>query len=199
MRTAEISVNARGMMAPSEAGTRWRVVATKYPLGVGLLAGFLATHFGTISGYWYHGLGLPVQDFPRINGYLFFRAVYGADPEAIFAVSDVVRFLSGWTFHIFTGVVFAFLFVIAIHPWLPWRDTVLGNLGKALVWGAVLATLSALWLGPALLPEFDLGFFSWNLGWKGVFAIYFWHGVWAVILGLIYNPLPADEYREMAV
>jgi len=68
-----------------------------------------------------------------------------------------------------------------------------GNLAKALLWGLVLATISALWWTPALFPEFHAGFFSSNLGWKTVVGIYLWHVIWAVHVALIYNPLPAEE------
>ena len=96
-----------------------------------------------------------------------------------------------------TGVVFAVVYVTAIRPKLPWSNSARGNLAKALLWGLVLATISALWWTPALFPEFHAGFFSSNLGWKTVVGIYLWHVVWAAHLGVIYNPLPAEE-REVA-
>ncbi len=128
------------------------------------------------------------------------------DPGDVFAVSDVFRLTAGWISHSFTGVVFALVFVIAIHPNLPWRNSALGNLGKALVWGLVLATVSAVWWVPALFPEFHLGFFSWDVtraiapayaAWQGPAAILVWHLIWGLNLGLIYNPLPADELEAL--
>jgi hypothetical protein len=163
-----------------------------------VLAGIIATHIVTVTGYWYHGIGLPNLDFPRFNGYLLFRAELGNDPAVVTAVSSTVRLVLGWIVHTFTGVVWALTYVIAIHPRLPWRNTTAGNLGKAMVWGGILATLSALWWVPVLFPEFGLGFFSWNFaGFKGVVAIYLWHAIYAANLSLIYNPLPADEFEAM--
>jgi hypothetical protein len=162
-----------------------------------VFAGILATHIATITGYWYHGIGLPDLDWPRFNGYLLLRAgvlsAGGEVPADVFAAPDTTRLLLGWAAHTVTGVVFAAVFVMAIRPLLPWRNTVLGNAAKALVWGAVLATISAIWWTPELFPEFNAGFFSNHLGWKTVFGIYLWHFVWAVNLGLIYSPLPASE------
>src|SRR2546430_14707118 len=66
-------------------------------------------------------------------------------------------------------------------------------MAKALVFGLVLATISAAWWTPKLLPEFQAGFFSSNLGWKTVLGIYLWHIVWSVHLAVIYNPLPAER------
>jgi hypothetical protein len=186
-------MSARATTA-ADPGTRWRELATRHPLAVAVLAGILATHIATITGYWYHGVGLPDLDWPRFNGYLLFRAALGDDPATVFAVSDIARLVLGWIAHSITGVVFAVVYVVGIHPALPWRDTTAGNLAKALLWGLVLATISALWWAPELFPEFQLGFFTWDLaGWKGVFGIYLWHVIWAVNLGLLYNPLPADE------
>jgi hypothetical protein len=48
----------------------------------------------------------------------------------------------------------------------------------------------------ALRPLLPWGFFSNHLGGKTVFGIYLWHFVWGVNLGLIYNPLPANEINE---
>jgi hypothetical protein len=173
---------------------RWRMLANNRPIAVAVLAGIIATHIATIFGFWFHGLGLPNLDWPRFNGYLLFRAALGNDPAVVTAVPDGLRLILGWIAHSFTGVVFALVFAVGIHPRLPWRNTTGGNMGKALVWGGVLATLSALWWAPVLFPEFGLGFFTWNLdGFKGVLAIYLWHAIWAVHLGLIYNPLPDGE------
>lgn len=175
----------------------WRELVSTHRLGMAVLAGLLATHIATITGYWYHGIGLPDLDWPRFNGYLLVRAgvlsAGGKVPADVFAAPDTTRLLLGWVAHTFTGVVLAVVFVMVIHPRLPWRNTPLGNLAKALTWGLVLATISALWWTPELFPEFNAGFFTNNLGWKTVFGIYVWHVVWAVHVGLIYNPLSGQE------
>jgi len=175
----------------------WRELASTHPLSMAVLAGIVATHIATITGFWYHGIGLPDLDWPRFNGYLLVRAgVLGAGgkvPAGVFATADTTRLLLGWAAQTLTGVVFTVLYVTAIRPKLPWSNSARGNMAKALVWGLVLATISALWWTPALFPEFHAGFFSSNLGWKTVVGIYLWHVVWALHLGMIYNPLPAEE------
>jgi len=175
----------------------WRELASTHPLGMAILAGIVATHIATITGYWYHGIGLPDLDWPRFNGYLLLRsgvlAAGGKVPAGVFATPDTTRLLLGWVAQTLTGVVFAVVYVTAIRPKLPWSNSARGNLAKALLWGLVLATISALWWTPALFPEFHTGFFTSNLGWKTVVGIYLWHVVWALHLGVIYNPLSAEE------
>ena len=83
--------------------------------------------------------------------------------------------------------------VIQILPVLPLKNTILGNLGKAMIWGGILAVLSALLWVPRNFPEFHPGFFTNNLGWKTVIGIFIWHLVYAVHLGALYNPLSETE------
>jgi hypothetical protein len=172
------------------------MLANERPLAVAVAAGFIATHVATIFGFWFHGIGLVDLDFPRFNGYLLFRAEIGDDAAAIFQVASGLRLILGWIVHTFTGIAWALVFAIVIQPRLAWKS----NLAKAFLWGAILATLSALWWVPVLFPEFQLGFFSWNLdGFLGVVAIYLWHFIYAANLGLIYNPLSEDEMaKQMA-
>jgi len=182
-------------MSTATGSTRWRLLSNEKPLAVAIAAGVLATHIATIFGYWFHGIGLVNLDFPRFNAYLLYRAELGAEPNAIFdAASSTSRLLTGWGVHLFTGVVWAILYVAVIHPLLG----KMANVVKALIWGAILATISALWWVPVLFNEFDLGAFSWNLdAFWGVVAIYLWHGIYAVNLALIYNPLSEDELAEL--
>jgi hypothetical protein len=118
------------------------------------------------------------------------------DVAAIFAnVSSTTRLVLGWVVHLFTGVVFAMTYVVAIHPRLTWRNTSAGNLSKALIWGAILATVSGFWWIPVLFSAIDPGIFAQNffgLG-KGIIAVYLWHFIWAANLALFYNPLNPDE------
>jgi hypothetical protein len=77
-----------------------------------------------------------------------------------------------------------------------------GNVAKAILFGLVLATLSAAWWVPQLFNQVfqtDLGWFSQKLGtllgtpaWKPIVGIYLWHIIYGLNLGLIYNPLPAE-------
>lgn len=184
------------MITPDHS-TRWRLLSSEKPLAVGVVAGILATHVATIFGYWFHGIGLVNLDFPRFNAYLLYRAELGEDPAAIFeTASSTIRLILGWSVHLFTGVVWALIYVALIHPLLG----KMANMAKALIWGAILATISALWWVPVLFPEFDLGAFSWNLdGFWGIVAIYVWHGIYAVTLALIYNPLGEDELAAAGI
>ncbi len=187
-------MSTREMTANS--ATRWRLVATRKPLAMALVAGILATHIATITGYWFHGIGLRDLDFPTFNGYLLFRPEMGSEGFAVMAVPLPLRLVLGWIAHLFTGVAFAMVYAILIQPMLKWRS----NMMKALAWGAVLAIISGLWWVPVLFPEFDLGFASWNFdGWKGVLAIFLWHAIWAVNLALFYNPLSDEELAAISV
>lgn len=159
---------------------------------------------------WMHRIGLPLVDWPRFNGYLIFRAAVGGgvdvDARAVFAVSDVFRLTAGWIAHSLTGVVFALVLVIAIHPNLPWRNSALGNLGKALVWGLVLANRQCPVVGSRALPRVPPRLPSWDVtraiapayaAWQGPAAIFVWHLIWGLNLGLIYNSVPADELEAL--
>jgi len=177
-------------MIAANTTTRWRLLANERPLVMALVAGLAATHIATITGYWFHGIGLADLQFPQFNGYLLFRPELGAE-FGVFEISPTIRLVTGWIVHTFTGVVWALVYAVVVLPMLKWKN----NMSKALLWGAILATISALWWVPELFPEFDLGFFSWNFddGFLGVVAIYLWHGIYAVNLGLFYNPMSEAE------
>ncbi len=185
----------------TDSATRWRLLATTRPLAMALVAGVLATHIATVFGFWFHGIfGLPNLDFPRFNAYLLFKPDI-ADMAAIFeATTSTSRLVIGWIVHLFTGVVWALVYAILVHPLLRWRNTTLGNLGKAVVWGVVLALISGLWWVPVLFPDFSPGMFGetlFGLG-EGIVAIVLWHLIWAVNLALFYNPLPDDEAAALS-
>jgi len=42
-------------------------------------------------------------------------------------------------------------------------------------------------------PGAHVGFFSHNLGWKLILAVYLWHCVYGLNLGMIYNPPAGDN------
>jgi hypothetical protein len=148
-----------------------------------LLAGLVATHLATVAGYFMPGIGLPQLDWNRING-----AIY--TPKA----SPDTQFLSGGIFHYVNGIVFTAVFVVAIHPLLRWASTPLGNTVKGLFFGTVLATVSCVFMIPRVFfPHAHVGFFSHHLGWKMILAVYVWHWVYGLHLGLIYNPLPGNR------
>ena len=47
---------------------RWRAYAAAHPVGSSLLAGAVATQFATVFGIWFKGFGLPVLNWPTVNG-----------------------------------------------------------------------------------------------------------------------------------
>src|SRR5207249_358083 len=119
----------------------------------------------------------------RVNGQIY-------TPKA----SADVQFLSGGIFHYVDGIVFTVLFVIAIHPLLPWQSTPVGNALKGLFFGTILATISCAFMTPRVyFPLLDVGFFSYKLGWKTILAVYVWHWVYGLHLGIVYNPLDENE------
>jgi hypothetical protein len=164
----------------------WRESVARHRLAFALLAAFVATHIATVSGYWYKIIGIPVLGWPQFNGILLM-----GHPGS--STDGAEQFWAGTVYHLLTGICFGLIFVFLIHPLLPIRNTVVGNVVKALIWGLVLATLSALLWVPRNFPEFDPGFFTNNLGWRTVLGIYIWHLVYGLHLGAFYNPLPAGE------
>jgi len=131
----------------------------------------------TVTGYWYTGIKLKNLDWPAFNGALIYPT---GKPGS--------QLVAGAIFHGLTAIAFALVYALLIHPMLPFPNTSSGNMIKAIIFGLVLATISALWWVPQLFPAIHAGFFSHNLGWKVVFGIYLWHLIWAVNLGAIYNP-----------
>ena len=167
--------------------TSWRRTVTERPLAGALVAGFVATHIATVTGYWYHGLalhsgaGFPDLGWPAFNGLLLI-------PKE----SALSQFWAGSIYHLFTGLAFSLAYALLLFPLFRWKNTIGMNIVKALVFAFVLATISAVWWVPQLFPAFNPGFFSWNLGWKTVFGIYLWHLIYGLNLGAFYSPLP-DE------
>jgi hypothetical protein len=176
-------------MATMES-TRFRSAVSSSQLVTALVAGFVATHIATVSGYWFHGINMPDLGWPNFNGLLLLG------PDA----TPLSQFWAGAVFHMFTGICFALFYAFIVHPRLPLPNTTKGNMIKALIFAAVLATVSAAWWVPQLFnQQADLGWFSQNVGkvffngmagWKPIVGIYLWHLIFGVNLGLIYNPLP---------
>ena len=172
----------------TERVTTWRSIVTQRPLAGALVAGFVATHIATVTGFWYHGLnftsgkGLPDLSWPFFNGLLLV-----GDKQSLLA-----QFWAGSVYHFATGMAFSLTFCFLLFPLFKWQNTVGGNIAKGVVFGLVLATISAVWWVPQLFPSFNPGFFSHNLGWKTVFGIYLWHVIYGVNLGAFYSPLPKE-------
>jgi hypothetical protein len=165
--------------------TNWRSMVSNNRLVAALVAGFVATHMATVTGYWYrmigfvNGQGYVSLDWPGFNGFLIM-------PQG----STWEKFVSGGVMHYMTGICFTLIYAYLIHPRLPWPNTMSGNLIKALVWGLILAVISALWWTPSNFPEFNPGFLALQLGWKTTVGIFIWHFVYGIHLGAFYNPMP---------
>ena len=95
-------------------------------------------------------------------------------------------------YHYLTGICFSLTYCFLIFPRFRGKNTVGGNVTKGVIFGLVLATISALWWVPQLFPDFHPGFFSHNLGWNTVIGIYLWHIIYGLNLGAFYSPLPAE-------
>jgi hypothetical protein len=181
-----IRQNFAGGATTESALDRYRAWVSGHRVSAALLAGLVATHMATIVGYFMPGIGLPQLDWNRING-----AIY--TPKA----SPDVQFLSGGVFHYVDGIVFTLVFVVAVYPLLRWASTPLGNALKGLLFGTILATISCAFMIPRVyFPQGHVGFFGHHLGWKVILAVYVWHWVYGLNLGLIYNPLAERRARQ---
>ena len=168
----------QSVVLPEAADGGWRATVTRHPLAGALLAGFVATHLATVTGYWYHGIFLTDLTWPTFNGFLLL-------PKE----SSLAQFWAGTVDHYATGICFSVVFAFVIHRLFRWPNSVAGNIGKAVVYGLVLATISAMWWVPQLFPAINAGFFSNHLGAKVVIGIYLWHLVYGFNLGALYSPL----------
>jgi hypothetical protein len=143
----------------------------------------MATWVATIFGFWLNGIGLPQLIWPIANGLVVL-------PKS----SPAVQFSAGEFIHGIDGVVFTMIFVVFIFPLLGRTRTPVANMARGIFFGMVLATLSAGFLVPYVYyPHSGFGIFSSGFGWKVTFAIYLWHLVFGVNLGMLYNPLKADD------
>lgn len=165
------------------AVTQWRVWITKHPIGGAILAGLMATWIATIFGFWLNGIGLPQLDWPLANGSVVL-------PKS----SAAVQFSAGGIQHIVDGMIFTLIFAVFVFPLLGRSRTLAANMGRALLFAFVLATISAGFLVPYVYyPHYGAGIFGSGFGWKIVFAIYLWHLAFGVNLGMLYSPLAADD------
>lgn len=180
----------------------WRNYVTKHRLIAAIVGGLVATHVTTNLGMWYHGIGLYDLNFNYLNGLL----VFGNSAQDPKGMSDpVILTASGAVVHYAQGVAFALIFAFGIHPLLPIANTLRGNFIKAIIWGLILGTLSAVWwinLFPNLFgPGVNAGIFMTNVPaaagdwWKWLIAVYLWHIVYGFNLGAFYQPkdIPATQ------
>jgi hypothetical protein len=133
-------------MGSHDGGRAFRSEVSGSQLVTALVAGFVATHIATVTGYWFHGINLPDLGWPNFNGIL----LLGAD------ASPVSQFVAGSVYHTATGICFALFYAFVAYPWLPFKQTRGGNiLGGAV---GVLA-ISAPWSGPHSFRIADFGWF----------------------------------------
>ncbi len=178
----------------------WREYVTRHRLIVAIVAGLVATHVTTNFGMWYHGIGLPDLNFNLLNGFL----VFGNSKMDPAGMSDPVTLtLFGAGAHYAQGVCFALIFAFGIHPLLPIANTLLGNFAKAIIWGLILGTISAVWwinLFPNLAGAGkNAGIFFANMGNDQVswlVAVYLWHIVYGFTLGAFYQPKDVPATQE---
>jgi len=174
-------------------------------LVAGAVASFIAMHIATITGFWYGIIHLPQVDWNRFNGtYL----VGFSNPTAVgFDVppaSDFEVFITGWLFHMFTGMALGLAFVFLIRRYIPLPYTMLGNLQAAVAMGVALALISMFIITPYVDPYgANPGFMSLDLkladingnlrpGWQTPLVILIWHLVWGVQMGSFYQPKSED-------
>jgi hypothetical protein len=167
----------------------WRDFVTGHRLLVAIVGGLVATHVTTNLGMWYHGIGLPDLNFNYLNGLL----VFGNSAQDAKGMSDpVVLTLFGGVVHYAMGVSFALIYAFGIYPLIPIASSVLGNIAKAIIWGLILGTISAVWwinLFPNLAgPGKNAGIFMTNLPIGWLVAVYLWHIVYGFNLGAFYQP-----------
>jgi len=180
-----------------------------------LVAGFIATHIATITGFWYELFNFPIMDWSRWNG--TYLIGYG-NPSAVGfgtgIASDFEVFITGYFLHTFTGMILALAFVYLISPMMPnlVANPKLNALLKASVWGVMLAILSFAVIVP-LVDAYnnDPGWFSLDLklpdtneiqegaegalhpGWKTPVAVLIWHLIYGIQLGSFFSPKEGAE------
>lgn len=176
---------------PLAADRQWRDWVRDHPIAAATIAGAIATQMATIIGYYLIGIGLPAVPWPLFNGIL-------VAPAGEFG--GVGSFFAGQSIHMVDGVVFAILFAVLVFGKLPFATTTNGNVQRGLVYGAILAIISAGFLVPYVyVPKQGFGLFSFDGpdGWKLPASILVFHLVWGGFLGMLYNPSrrASDSYN----
>jgi hypothetical protein len=165
----------------------------RHPVQGAALGGFIATQITTIWGYYAVGIGLPGLPWPNFNGGLFAPGSFAADFSNY---GNAGQFFVGQSIHMVNGVVFAILFALMLYPKLPTFMPKMPSLQKGLLFGVVLAIISAGFLVPYVyVPKQGYGFFSFGTddGAKLPLAILIWHLVYGGLLGLLYDPKRPDN------
>jgi hypothetical protein len=168
-------------------------------------AGFIATMIATVSGLWFPGVKLPQFDFNALNGRLAFGDVSFPLARDVWVIGGIIHMIDGVIWAVIFGLVVSPVLGVVFRPLRAMTPTT--NLVKGLIWGATLWVISsAFWMplliGNLLGPVFTGGFglscgvgpFLTCFGPYGVQALFtnlFWHMIWGVNLGLLFNPMRA--------
>ena len=193
-------------MREAESGVRFLV--GKSAAANAAFAGFIATMIATISGLWFPGVKLPQFDFNALNGRLAFGDVTFPLARDIWIIGGIIHLIDGVIWASIFGLIISPVLGVLVKPLKPMTPTV--NLVKGIIWGVVLWIISsALWmplligslLGPTFVSGFGLpcgvGPFLTCFGPYGVQALFtnlFWHMVWGVNLGLLFNPMAVSKW-----
>lgn len=158
-----------------------------------VIAGFIATHVATMAGLWFGGARLPTFNFNQLNGFLVLG--FTADPVQTFVVGGAIHYTS--------GIIWAVIFGLIVHPALGRAIKPLGaltpvnNYIKGILWGIALWIISsALWMPLLIDPLFGggvVGPFLTKFGPNGLQALFsnlLWHSIYGANLGLLFNPVP---------
>ncbi len=159
----------------------------------------------TVTGLWFPGVKLPQFDFNTLNGRLALGDLSFPASSTTFIVGGIIHMTDGIIWALIFGLIISPVLGVVIKPLRPMTPTV--NLVKGIIWGGALWIISsALWmpllivafLGPTLTGPFGLpcgvGPFLTCFGPYGVQALFtnlFWHMIWGVNLGLLFNPMRA--------
>ena len=199
---------AKGTDETSESNVRFLI--GKNAAKSAAAAGFIATMVATMTGLWFPGVKLPQFDFNKLNGWLAFVGIGGLDyafanPSTTFIVGGIIHMIDGIIWAVIFGLIINPVLGVVIKPLRAMTPTV--NLVKGIIWGGALWIISSLLWMPLLIgPIFNLaplngfglpcgvGPFLTCFGPYGVQALFtnlFWHMIWGVNLGLLFNPMRA--------
>ncbi|MFJ9031021.1 hypothetical protein ACIRQP_21315 [Streptomyces sp. NPDC102274] len=158
----------------------WREWSTRHRLLAAMLGGLVAVHISSLVGFWMGGFGLTRLDYNTANGTVLLP---GGTPTQ--------QFVIGGLSHYADGVFFAVLFALALSPVMPLPATRLGNIGKSLILGTVLALLAIFVtapfvFGPASGVHDSLA--GVHAGWNSMLSVFIFHWLYGLHIGLIYNP-----------
>jgi hypothetical protein len=163
----------------------WRVWVTRHPAASSAVAGLIATWAATAASYSFAGVGLPKITWPIADGSVVL-------PNA----SSSNEFTAGLFIHMANGLVAAVLFAVLVFPLLGRARSVMANLGRGLLLGLAVGTISAGFMVPYVdNPHTSpgAGLFSTGFGWKLTFAIYLSNLIFGVVFGLLYSPLDRQQ------